>query len=70
MWLKMKSGKAMPCNTEECLYKEDKGGNAKIVTQSGRLITGVLVADRDEADGIGYVSHYATCPGADYFRRR
>ena len=70
LWIKMKSGKAMPCNTGKLLYKEDKDGYAKIVTQSGRVVSAKLVDDEDEADGIGYVSHYATCPGADRFRRR
>ena len=70
LWVRMKSGSVMPCNTGELLYKEDKAGYAKIVTQSDRVITAVLVTDRDEADGIGYVSHYATCPGAYRIRRK
>ena len=70
LWIMMKSGKAMPCNTDEFMYKENKHGNMKIVTQSGSVVIAFPCTDRNVADGIGYVSHYATCPGTEKIRRR
>ena len=70
LWIGMASGKCMPCNTGEIPYKEDRNGPMKLVTPGGRVVSAVPWTDRDGADGIGYVSHYATCPGADKFRRR
>lgn len=70
IWIRMRSGKAMPCNTGKIPYRESEHGNMKLVTDDGRVISAMLCAEPDEADGIGYVSHYATCPGADRFRRK
>lgn len=62
MWIQTKAGKNMPCDPELICYrisKEEKGAE-KIVTQNGIVIS----ADRvfsNEADGIGYVPHFATC---------
>lgn len=60
----------MPCNVGEILYRAAPNGPVKLVTAAGTVISAVPWTDRDSADGIGYVSHYATCPGADRFRRR
>ena len=73
IWIKMRSGKAMPCNTGKIPYMEDKNGYMKLVTEDGRLITARMIDNTEtstRADGIGYVSHYATCPGADRIRRK
>lgn len=70
IWIKMASGKAMPCNKGDIMYKEAKDGHMKIVTQSGNVVSAIPCTDREYADGIGYTSHYATCPGADRFRKR
>lgn len=70
IWIRMKSGKVMPCNTGEIPYMEDKNGYMKLVTEDGKVITGRPMENQDDAEGIGYVSHYATCPGADRIRRK
>ena len=69
-WILMKGGKAMPCNPEPMYYKADPAGSAKIVTPDGRVLSAELCENKDEADGVGYISHFATCPGADRIRRR
>ena len=70
IWIKMQSGKVMPCNTGGLPYREKKDGNVKLVTSDGRVVTAELLPSEEGADGIGHISHYATCPGADKFRRR
>jgi hypothetical protein len=70
VWIRMKSGKAMPCNTGKIPYKEDQNGNMKLVTEDGRVVTARPLENTEGADGIGYVSHYATCPGAERIRRK
>lgn len=70
IWIKMRSGKVMPCNTGKIPYMEDKNGYMKLVTEDGKVITGRPMENQDDAEGIGYVSHYATCPGADRIRRK
>lgn len=70
IWRKMRSGKVMPCNTGDIPYKESENGYMKLVTNDGRVITAYPLLDMDMADGIGHVSHYATCPGVDRVRRR
>ena len=69
IWIKMKSGKVMPCNPGVMYYKADPAGSAKIVTQDGRVLSAELCESKRGADGIGYISHYAVCPGAERFRR-
>lgn len=70
LWVKMKSGKNMPCNCTIVNYRKDEGGREKIVTQDGNVVSGITGVSPDEADGMGYISHFATCQGAGNFRRR
>ena len=70
IWILMKSGRAMPCNPGPLFYREAADGYAKIVTPDGRVLSAVLCEDKRGADGIGYISHFATCPGAERIRRR
>lgn len=64
LWIKMKSGKNMPCNPEMIGYRIPKEGKGKdtIITIDGAVISADRVYD-DNADGIGYISHFATCEG-------
>lgn len=62
MWIQTKAGKNMPCDPEMICYripKEGKGSE-KIVTQNGLVVSADRVLS-NEADGIGYVPHFATC---------
>ena len=70
VWIKTAGGKAMPCDPEPVAYKQATLGRLKIVTQNGEVLSGDREADPDQATGLGYISHFATCPAADNFRRR
>jgi len=69
IWVKTEAGKNMPCNPTLHNYKIDPTGKEKIVTQTGKVVTGVTGVDAQSADGFGYISHFATCRSANNFRR-
>ena len=60
----------MPCDPDQIIYRQEKRGNLKVVTQNGEVLSAVLFDNPETATGIGYISHFATCPKADQFRRR
>lgn len=70
LWIKTKKGNNMPVNTAILNYKLDPDGKEKIVTPDGDVVTGTTGAKPDEADGVGYISHFATCTEPNKFRRR
>lgn len=70
VWIKMAGGKSMPCDADQVLYWQQAGGSQKIVTPNGEVLSAELRGDPDKATGIGYISHFATCPNADQHRRR
>ena len=70
LWIRTKAGKNMPCNPTILNYRKDAEGKEKIVTPNGEVITGSTGVSPEEADGIGYTSHFATCTQAKRFRRR
>lgn len=64
----------MPCNAEQVQYQENKRGSALIVTKDGDVVRGNIIDDNQTSlvpvvDGVGYVSHFATCPNAAKHRR-
>ena len=69
-WVKMAGGKAMPCDPGLVTYRQRTLGRLKIVTPNGEVVSGDTETDPEQATGIGYISHFATCPAADRFRRR
>lgn len=70
LWIRTKAGKNMPCNPTMLNYQKEPGGKEKIVTQEGEVVSGITGVSPEEADGIGYTSHFATCTRAKSFRRR
>jgi hypothetical protein len=71
-WIKTQAGKNMPCDYEEVTYRIPKSGKgrANIVTPNGEVISADIVPNgTQDAAGIGYISHFATCPNADQHRR-
>ncbi|MBD5504614.1 MAG: hypothetical protein HDR09_13030 [Lachnospiraceae bacterium] len=70
LWIRTKAGKNMPVDTAIHHYREDSDGKEKIVTPGGDVVTGTIVNTPEEADGMGYISHFATCPQAGYFKSR
>ena len=69
-WIRMASGKKMPCDAAPVMYWAKMGGTEKIVTPNGEVISCELQGDVKEATGLGYISHFSTCPYADKHRRR
>lgn len=70
LWIRMKSGKAMPVDDKIVNYRTDPQGKDRIVTPGGDVVACVAGVKVDEATGFGYTSHFATCPNADSHRRR
>lgn len=71
VWIRTAAGKSMPCDAEPVLYKAREGAAGKIITGNGTVLSadiGGLAAF--EPDGVGHVSHFATCPAAEQFRRK
>lgn len=68
IWVKSAGGKSIPCDPEPVAYKQETLGRMKIVTPNGEVISGEPQSDPNKATGIGYISHFATCPKANEFR--
>jgi len=67
IWIRMTSGKNMPCNATKYPYRLDLHGDLTLVTPQGKVARGTY---DPEGENIGYMSHFATCPAANRFRRR
>ena len=70
VWIKTPGGKSMPCDPNQVVYYKKKGGSQKIVTPNGEVVSAELSGSPGTETGVGYISHFATCPAADQFRRR
>lgn len=70
VWIKTLGGKSMPCDPEPVTYWKDPNGTHKVVTPNGEVVTADIDGFPKTATGMGYVSHFATCPNAAEFRRR
>lgn len=67
VWINTSAGKMMPCDAKPIPYVEDPAGSLMIVTKDGRVVRAKADAISDE---FGYISHFATCPAANDFRRK
>lgn len=71
IWIKTTGGKSMPCDTKPVTYKAQNKAKDKIVTQNGEVISCVIgPRGINQATGIGYIPHWATCPQADLFKKK
>lgn len=70
IWIRMDSGKKMPCDAAQVTYWAKVGGTKKIITPNGEVISCELQGEFANATGVGYISHFSTCPSADKHRRR
>jgi len=69
VWVKMPSGKSMPCDPDLIPYWERKGAPGKVVTPNGEVISCVFDGNPQTATGVGFVSHWSTCQQAQSFRK-
>ena len=69
VWIRTPAGKAMPCDPEIVTYWQSPIGPHRIVTPNGEVLPANLNGDPQQATGLGYISHFATCPKAGSFRR-
>lgn len=63
MWIKTKAGKNMPVNPQMINYRRPETGKKaeeKLVTLQGEIVAADRSNARD-AEGFGYISHFATC---------
>lgn len=66
IWVKLRSGKMMPCDVQKIPYVADFNGELELVTEDGKVTRARLDVGSDR---IGYQSHFATCPAANQFRK-
>lgn len=69
MFIRTKAGKSMPVNPAFVSFKNNPDGKDRIVLPSGNVIACDANVDAKEADGYGYISHFATCPNASRHRK-
>lgn len=69
IFIKSTKGRFIPCNPIVTRYKKEEGGKEKIVLDTGEVVSCRTGVSTEEMDGIGYVSHFATCPNAKMHRK-
>ena len=69
-FIRTTSGKYMPCDTDFVYYKEKPEGKDRIVLPNGQIVAGEILKGPEDADGFGYISHFATCEFERKFRRK
>lgn len=69
-FIKTVAGKTMPVNAKSVRFAA--GGAEVFVLPDGNVVHGTRLEEgqSDPTESIGYVSHFATCPAADSFRRQ
>ena len=68
-FIKTVKGKTMPVNPTS-VYFVPAGGPNTYVMADGSIKRGREPGPMDQQTWIGYISHFATCPEADSFRKR
>ena len=72
IFIKSSAGKFIHCNPSKVIYSNPGKGKARVVTQSGEVVSCTIVADDDtsKAVGVGYIPHWSTCKAASQFRKK
>ena len=66
LWIITARNKKMPCAPAPVRF-DPAGGPETFVTPDGQVVRGRRKA---HGDRFGYISHFATCPQADQFRKQ
>lgn len=61
VFIRMPSGRSMPCDKELVPYKQDKEGKDRVVTPNGEVIKCRLEFN-GWPTGLARIPHWATCP--------
>ena len=69
-WIRTAAGKSMPCNPEPVTYWAGSAYRERIVTPNGEVTACKLTGNPQEATGIGYTPHWATCPKWENFKKK
>jgi len=70
IWIKTSAGKSMPCDPEPVPYWQKPKAPGKIVTPNGEILSCEFEGNLSNATGLGYISHFSTCPKAEYFKKK
>lgn len=70
LFIRTPKGKNMPCDPYLIRYKVDPEGKEKIVRDDGSVVSARTDVDTSNMDGLGYISHFATCQNANMHRHR
>ena len=70
IWIRTPYGSSHPCDPEQVPYWARPRASGRVVTPNGAVVTCNFEGDLRTATGIGYKSHFSTCPMADRFRQR
>lgn len=69
LWVKTKRGGSMPCDPDK--HVVFSGGKQTFVMESGEVVSGTDIPEEGKDYlGLGYISHFATCPAANRFRKK
>lgn len=72
-FIKTKNGKSVPVDVTPVSFVPDVNGNSLYVVPNGEdgcmIVHGCATSEGDKDVHVGYISHFATCPKADYFRK-
>ena len=69
IWIKTKSGRAMPCDEKPLKFYRNRYGTETLVTDKGEVVKCELTENSD-FHGIGYRPHWETCPAREFFKKR
>lgn len=70
LWIMTESGNKMPVNNDEVTVVPDPKGKIFGATLDGKMVRGNLAMKGSEESIAIHVSHFATCPAAEDFRKR
>lgn len=69
IWIETLAGKMMPCDAYLIQYRVVPGGSLKVINEAGAVISAEVEQSVNKMDGVGYASHFSTCPMASKFRK-
>ena len=67
-FIKLTSGRFNPCDIAKRTMIKGEGYDV-MITEKGKIIRGKFASVEEGANVEGYISHFATCPNAELFRK-